>query len=156
MSDPLERLQAYAINHALHLESKLGYGKDGTVFLSSAHTAVKVFVSQIPFDRELACYLRLHELEIDEIAGLAVPKMIEFDDTLLVIEMSIVRPPYILDFASAHLDYPPDFPQDVLDIWEQDRLEEFGSNWSRVKIILQIFESHGIYLTDIHPRNIAF
>ena len=40
-----------------------------------------------------------------------------FDESLLVIEMSIVRPPFLLDFAAATLDVEPDFPEGTLDDW---------------------------------------
>jgi len=35
---------------------------------------------------------------------------VRFADDLLAIEMTIVTPPFILDFAGAYLDPAPDFP----------------------------------------------
>jgi hypothetical protein len=71
--------------------------------------------------------------------------------------MSIVRPPFVLDFADARLDEPAaDFSEEVLAQWEEDRAEIFGEKWVEIKRILAELEMLGIYLGDINPRNISF
>lgn len=41
-----------------------------------------------------------------------VPAMLDHDDELSAIEMEIVFPPFIVDFASARLDVPSDLIED--------------------------------------------
>jgi hypothetical protein len=148
---------AYATQRGLSLKRSLGFGKDGWVYATNLFTAIKVYRSTSLFQAERDCYLRLQELNVVEVLGHAVPAFVAADDHLLALEMTLVQPPYILDFASARLDFPPDFPDDVLAQWELDRQDEFGPRWPHVKFIIHIFEQNfGIYLLDIHPRNITF
>jgi hypothetical protein len=44
---------------------------------------------------------------IVDVAGFAVPQLIHHDDRLWVVEMGIVSPPFVLDFAGAYLDLRP-------------------------------------------------
>lgn len=79
------------------------------------------------------------------------------DDDLLVIEMSLVKPPFLLDFASVHLDRAPDFSADAIEIWNQEKAEMFGPRWAEVREVLRVLkEKHGIYLSDVKIGNIAF
>jgi hypothetical protein len=161
MSNPSDsqrhRVIQYANARQLILEDSLGYGKDGIVFSSNRGVAVKVYSSQSAFEAERDCYFRLAEHQVIEVLGHNVPQMIAWSNSLLVIEMTIVKPPYILDFASARLDATPDFSPEVMEQWEHDRFEEFGNNWGHVQVIMQIMrETYGIYLLDVHPRNITF
>ncbi len=59
--------------------------------------------------RERDCYRHLKSLAISNIEGFAIPRLIDSDDELLVVEMDIVSPPFLLDFAKAYLEGPPDF-----------------------------------------------
>ena len=70
--------------------------------------------------------------------------------------MTIVRPPFLLDFADARLDGPSDFSDDVLQQWEEEKAEIFGERWPEVTQILEALEALGVYLRDINPRNIFF
>jgi len=71
--------------------------------------------------------------------------------------MTLVQPPFLLDFASAYLDNDgPDFPSEVMDEWLARKSEEFGPNWGRVPGVLAALHRLGIVLTDIHPGNIDF
>ena len=136
---------------------QLGYGKDGSVFATSVPTAVKVFFRRDVYARELACYQRLAEHEVEEIRGHAVPRLLGWDDELFVVEMEIVSRPYLLDFADAHLDSAPDFPEEVLEQWHADKAEEFGERWDDVQRVLAILRGHyGIHLLDVNPGNITF
>jgi hypothetical protein len=153
-----QRAHAYANARNIQLEHVLGAGKDGIVFSTSVRTAVKAFGRDYLFRRELACYQRFQEMEIREVLGHSVPQLRDSDSDYLIVEMSIVQPPYLLDFASTHLDIPPpDFSQEVMDEWKTAKQEEFGSNWGKVQLILKVLEDQfGIYLLDVHPGNIAF
>jgi hypothetical protein len=86
--------------------------------LLAGKTAIKAHREIEPFRRELAAYLRLQEAQISEILGFNVPQLLRSDETLRVIEMSIVMRPFVLDFAGAYLDAPPDFPDETWKEWE--------------------------------------
>jgi len=95
--------------------------------------------------------------QVNDILGFAVPELICDDDTLWVIEMEIASPPFVLDFAGAYLDHRPDFPDDVLEEWEAEKLEQFGEErWEIVQSIMAAFRRFGIYLADVKPGNITF
>ena len=88
--------------------------------------------------------------------GFNIPELVGFEDELRVIEMTIVKRPFVLDFAGAHLDIRPEFPEDVWTDWEADKREQFEGRWPAVQALLGEFEAIGIYLLDISPSNIAF
>ena len=71
-------------------------------------------------------------------------------------EMTILERPFVLDFAGAHLDVRPDFPEEIWEDWEADKREQFEARWTMVQKILDAFEELGIYLLDVSPGNIAF
>jgi hypothetical protein len=85
-----------------------------------------------------------------------VPQLLRIDQEFRAIEMTIVRPPFLLDFADAVLDEPPDFSEDVLRQWEEDKAEIFGERWPEVTRILAALQTFGVYLLDINPGNISF
>lgn len=70
--------------------------------------------------------------------------------------MTIVKRPFVLDFAGAYLDARPEFPEDVWADWEAGKREQFEAHWPVVQAILDAFEELGIYLLDVSPGNIAF
>ena len=70
--------------------------------------------------------------------------------------MTIVRSPFLLDFADALLDEAPDFSEDVLRQWEEDKAEIFDEKWPEVTRVLTALQAFGIHLRDINPRNICF
>lgn len=100
-------------------------------------------------------YLRLKEHQVREVAGFAVPMLLDFDDALLVIEMEVVQPPYMLDFAGAYLDESPPFESEEIAEWQASCAEVFEADWPRVKRAYYAFQRDGITLNDLHPRNIA-
>ena len=71
-----------------------------------------------------------------------------------VLEMSIVKPPFLLDFASTYLDQPPDYPAEVIEEWQREKAELFEELCSDVQVVLFELEKLGIYLRDVHPGNI--
>jgi hypothetical protein len=70
--------------------------------------------------------------------------------------MTMVSPPFLLDFAGAYLDWTPDFSDEALADWRADKLEQFGARWHEVELILGALQSYGIYMIDVHPGNLAF
>jgi hypothetical protein len=151
------RASVYANRRRLQIEQRLGFGKDGSVFQTSLSTAIKVFARRDSYARELACYRRLASHEVEEVHGHVVPRLIASDDELLVIEMEIVAPPFLLDFADAWLDTAPDFPAEVMEQWHEEKSEQFGSQWAAVQVVLAQLRGHyGIHLLDVNPGNITF
>jgi hypothetical protein len=106
--------------------------------------------------REKRAYQRLGIRAVTTVLGFNVPQLVGFDDGLRVLEMTIVKRPFVLDFASAHLDTRPEFPADVWADWEADKREQFEGRWPAVQEVLAAFEELGIFLLDVSPGNIAF
>jgi hypothetical protein len=155
--DMKERASDYASRRGITLMRQLGYGRDGTIFSTSLATAIKVHFERGPYERELACYHRLSEHHVMDVRGHRVPQLISWDDELLVIEMSVVAPPFLLDFASASLDTAPDFSAEVMEEWDDEKREQFGCRWEEVQLILAFVRGHyGIHLLDVNPGNIKF
>jgi hypothetical protein len=67
-------------------------------------TALKIHENALPFVRERDAYVRLQSFEIRMIEGHHVPQLVNFDDELLAIEMSVVARPFVLDLGGAYLD----------------------------------------------------
>jgi hypothetical protein len=135
----LRRAQQYAQRNRLGIVKELGFGVHGIVLSaenqisiesSPFRSAVKVHEREAYYLRERDIYLRLKKLGIREICACAVPELIEYDDDLLIIEMSVVTPPYVLDFAGAYLDWKPDFSEEVMADWRADKQEQFGKRWA--------------------------
>lgn len=151
----------YAARHQLELAETLGSGKDGIVLVAKhkakpADVAIKVLRFDDPYLREKQAYQRLGTMGVNTVLGFNVPQLVGFDDALRVLEMTIVKRPFVLDFAGAYLDVRPDFPADVWADWEAEKREQFEGLWPRVEKVLVAFEEMGIYLLDVSPSNIAF
>jgi hypothetical protein len=106
--------------------------------------------------RERLAYERLKAAQVSNVLGFRVPQLIGADDDLRVIEMTIVARPFVLDFAAAHLDVRPHFPEEIWADWEAEKREQFEARWPTVQKVLDAFEELGIYLLDVSPGNIAF
>lgn len=135
----------------------VGGGKDGSVYKTSRRSAVKLIRDKSVYAKELAAYRILREHRVDAINQFDVPKLMSFHDDLLAIEMSIVNPPFIVDFASAILD--EDWREDPqLEEQLHERVTElFDDRASDVFFALERLASlHGIHLLDAHPANIKF
>ncbi len=135
----------------------LGSGAEGFVFPSPSATAIKVFTYREKFDRELAVYRHLLEHGVIDIRGFALPKLLNFDSNLLVVEMTLVQPPYLLDFAQSTLDQPLDFPEG-LDEWWERVAQDFGPESFPIvqDLFYELQHKYGIYYYDLAPRNINF
>jgi hypothetical protein len=162
MSDiALANAAAYCALHGLQLVERLGFGIHGTVHVAQRHgkqdqSAVKALHSAEFYFRERAVYERLRDTRVTDVLGFHVPQLVRFDDNLLVIEMTIVTRPFVLDFASAFLDRRPDFSEEIWTQWEAEKREQFGERWIKVRAVLAALEEIGIYLTDVTPGNVAF
>ena len=156
-----QHAQAYASRHNLRLAERLGHGIHGIVYAAErnaepGNVAIKVHRSRDVHERERDVYLRLKEAGVDEILGFNVPKLIGSDDELLVIEMSIVSRPFVLDFAGAYLDQAPKFSDEIWSEWENEKRDQFESHWPKVQAVRNALEALDIYMVDVSPSNIAF
>jgi hypothetical protein len=159
----IQHAQAYATEHRLCLAERLGFGIHGLIFRAEGNpekgnvaTAIKAHRLQEPFSRELAVYQRLKEVGVTKIQGFNVPQLLEHDDELWIIEMSIVTRPFVLDFAGAYLDVPPEFPDETWAEWEAEKLGQFDFRWPKVRKILAALMHMDIHMIDVSPGNIAF
>ena len=151
----------YAVRHQLEIAESPGSGKDGIVLIAKrkgkpAESAIKVLRWTEAFEREKRVYERLKKEAVASVLGFNVPQLLGYDDELLVIEMTIVKRPFVLDFAGAYLDTRPEFPEGVLADWEAEKREQFEERWPVVQRVMDAFENLGIYLLDVTPGNIAF
>jgi hypothetical protein len=161
--DIVRRAKDYAQRYGRTLGEEIGFGVHGTVFVIESQTesgeiesAIKVHERSEPYRRERDVYLRLQKHGVTEIRGCRVPRLVRFDDELSVIEMSVVTRPFVLDFAGAQLDRPPQFPEEVLADWIAEKQEQFGARWPEVQAILRALQIYGIYMEDVTPGNISF
>lgn len=155
-NEAVAHAQTYAANRGLQLRQELGRGYDGIVFATDRQTAIKSLRYERLFQRERDVYLRLRQHGIIEIHGCNVPQLVDWDETLWVVETEIVKPPFVLDFAGAYLDEKPDFPKSVMARWQREKRQQFGANWDRVQSIMANLRRYGIYLADVKPGNISF
>ena len=157
--DETEMAEAYALLRGFQLTGQLGAGMNGRVWAvtgkdNTVEWALKIQDAQ-GFRLERACYERLGELGVTEVAGFNIPVLIHAEERWQAIEMSIVDRPFILDFAQAYLDAPPEFPEEVwqecLETWEN----RYEDDWPVVKQALRELRLLGIYYLDVHRGNIA-
>ncbi|MCE9545327.1 MAG: type IV conjugative transfer system protein TraE [Planctomycetia bacterium] len=134
----------------------MGFGQDGYLWATEQTTAVKVFARQGNYDRELGCYQRLSEHNITAIGNFRVPRFVGCNDELMIVEMSIVSPPFLLDFGKAYLDQRPDYSPETIEYWEAEVKELFGDRIGEVKAALRALAAIGIYYYDAKLGNIKF
>lgn len=155
--DAIERAKRYAERKSIKLPFPvpLGGGIDGTVYATDRTTAVKVFKNFANYSRELRAYQRLQERGIHFIDGISVPALIDFDDDLLIVEMDIVQPPYLLDFGKAYTDEPTPFDEEQLAAYQVSLRDFFRKDdLPRVRKIYRILAGMGIIYLDAKPQNI--
>ena len=138
------------------ISKELGHGFDGYVFPTSSNSAIKVFESDTRYRKELATYERLREHNVFDVLGFAIPRLLDSDDTLLVIEMTIVHAPFLLDFSHATLDEPFDFTDEALADWWREREELFEDRFPVAQEVFYALQAYGIYYYDLAPRNMDF
>jgi hypothetical protein len=152
---------AYAARYELRLGKRLGFGIHGSVHvvehkIKGDKSAIKSHRATEFYLRERAVYERLTGAGVSDILGFHVPQFIRADDDLQVIEMTIVTRPFVLDFAGAYVDAPPEFSEDIWAEWEAEKREQFGARWAAVRAVMSALEDLGIHLVDVSPSNIAF
>ena len=157
----MQNAVAYAARHRLQLAERLGFGIHGIIHVAGnkadgGRTAVKAHREREPYVRERAAYERLQEVGVTQLLGFNVPQLIRADDELHVIEMTIVTRPFVLDFAGAYLDQPPDFPDEIWEEWEAEKRDQFDFRWPTVQRVLATLEQLDIHMVDVSPSNIAF
>lgn len=150
------RIAEYAALRGRQLVEQLGYGYDGIVYSTDCQSAIKGLRYQELYERERDVYLRLQSRNVQSVCGCKVPQFIDGDDNLWVVEMQIVSPPFVLDFAGAYLDKKPDFPANVMRRWMREKVSQFGDDWPRVQSIMAELARHGVHLADVKPGNITF
>src|SRR5947208_9075576 len=115
MSSPdklLGAAQEYARLRDIEVAGRLGQGKDGSVWHTSRLSALKIHEQEESYRHELAAYMRLRDLSITKVADFNVPSLLDSDERLLALEIDVVYPPFIVDFASARLDFDPELIED--------------------------------------------
>ena len=157
----MPNVRAYATERQLQIAERLGSGKDGIVLVGKsmadpARVAIKAHRFTELYLREKAVYQRLEKMAVITVLGFNVPQLLAAHDALHVLEMTIVKRPFVLDFAGAYLDKRPEFTDEVWADWEAEKREQFETRWPEVQRVLDAFEELGIYLLDVSPSNIAF
>ena len=115
---------SFAKEHGFELIERLGFGQDGTVYLTSIGTAVKVFAEERLFEAEWEAYLLIEEAGLDEVAGHAIPNLRRTDFSRWILHLGLVTPPFVLDFARVSLHersetkWPPDVWAERMAAWE--------------------------------------
>lgn len=152
---PLDRAALYAGSRNLTIQPEpLGGGFDGLVLATDQGTAIKTLNNAQLYRQELAVYRHLKEKLVTNVHGFQVPTLVANDDALSVIEMTIVSPPFVVDFACARLHMRNDFGDEIIAEWRREKQEIFESDWPRVNRLIWAFEQLGVFLSDVHPRNV--
>jgi len=102
------KLSIFCKANNLGLEKCLGQGIQGIVYSTNINSALKIHTSEEAYNREKLSYLRLKERNINKIRNFVIPRYKSSNDELLILEISIVTPPFILDFGSAYIDQEPE------------------------------------------------
>ena len=156
----LEKSQQYEAKYNVRFTDALGNGKDGKVLKTSDGQAVKFFDDAAVYRRELRAYQILLRHHITQLNNFQIPELTRSDDNLLAIEMTIVAPPFLLDFASAYTQAEYDrfaFTQEILDERESHWSEIFADDWPIVQTTAQAFKTAtGLILLDLSLNNIRF
>lgn len=159
--DIIEKAEAYVARRDCRLAGRLGFGIYGIVYAieGNAHpgvAALKTHYAEEPYLREKQVYERLREVGVMEVRGFRVSQLIAFDDELLALEMTVVKPPWVLDFAGADLDFAPEFSDEIREEWTRKNEEQFGAHWPTAQMIMGELKDLGIHMLDPSPSNIRF
>ena len=156
-SDATGPVTAYAASRNISIASEepLGAGQDGTVWLTSRETAIKALNRERNYLNERDSYRLLTERSIDRIGIFDVPKLVDTDDELWIVEMGVVSPPYFLDFGKAYVNRSPPYTSEQLaeSLYESEQLFE-PADWPLVEAAVLDLKLSGIHYLDIKPANI--
>jgi hypothetical protein len=152
-----QKVEQYGQHRGIRILEYLGGGTDGHVWHSGRDTAVKAFHREKNYLMELQCYQRLREHNVVKIEQFAVPRLVWHDIDLLVIEMSMVSPPCLIDFSKAYLDGEPHHTPEVLADAAQNQRYIWGDRYAEVMSLIGTLKyKYGIYHQDPNARNIWF
>lgn len=149
----LDRRNTYCSRHNVVIQfDEPDWGLDAYLWRTNTETIVKVHWYHDRFQKELATYQRLVERKIARLKGFEFPQLVDYDEELHILELSIVSPPYILDFVEVGIGKrPPNFDLDRI---ETQQSKQFGKDWPDVKRLLEALMQIGIYYDDVHNKNI--
>jgi hypothetical protein len=151
-----QRCLAYCQQAGFTVEELRGYGVDGYVWQATNDHILKVFRPErdAEFNQELAVYERLQDRETHRLQGFNIPHLLNYRSDLLVLELSYVQPPFVLDFANATLGAPPaGFDPESPD-WIREKRALYGPRWPDVVRLLDALRHIGIHYPDVHLGNI--
>lgn len=87
-----------------------------------------------------------------------VPQLVRNDDELLAIEITVVTPPFLLDFASTYTDDELEWLGFTPEVWAEREVywaEVFGERWPDAAAVRAAFHrTTGLHLLDPSPNNI--
>lgn len=124
---------------------------DGFVWRTSRISALKIHRFRSGYRQERDVYLRLHSLH--RLAGFNIPLLLDYDDSCLALELSLVDRPFVLDFAQASLDVSPAEFDDPA--WLKEKTRIYGRDWPDVQRLLNALRQYGIFFRDVDPLNIS-
>ncbi|MBX2850826.1 MAG: hypothetical protein KTR15_03660 [Phycisphaeraceae bacterium] len=149
--------QQYLSSRDAEVVDRCGYGKEGVVFKSSRGTAVKVHSSPDTFRNEYLAYRRLAETKTEVVRGFSVPRPINANGELQIIEMGIVEPPFLLDFGTSLTDIKPDFTAEVWEDWWGRVQENFEEHFAEAEAVFYYLQRKlNIWHLDLRPSNLRF
>jgi hypothetical protein len=157
MSDSERELRAslYTGENDRTILKKLGDGTDGSVWQTTISTAIKACEDLPRYSTERDCYRLFLEKGVTQICGYSIPGLVGYSDELMVIEIEMVQPPYILDFGKASLyRLPPHYTdEDIAELYAERKLL-FDDEWPTIRSILARLRGYGVYHLDPRPHNI--
>ncbi|MBV8176741.1 MAG: hypothetical protein JO151_19565, partial [Verrucomicrobia bacterium] len=107
MDEDLIRVgKAYAARYSLTISKRLGSGIHGIVFVAKSklrpgRSALKLHRDSTAYEQEKLVYERLRQRSLHRVLDFHLPTLVRSDDEFLAIEMTIVKPPFVLGFAGA-------------------------------------------------------
>ena len=121
----------------------LGWGVSGFVFLSpDLQTAIKVHH-----------YPEVRQHRITSLHGLVIPKLRNYDSARRLIQIDVVSPPYLLDFAGVRYT-DPEFSEDTMRDIHATIEERFGNNAHIAYAVYHSLKKIGIYYLDLRQSNL--
>lgn len=154
-SDRELRARLYTGEQSRTILKPLGSGTDGSVWQTTVATAVKACEDFARYSTERDCYRLLLDKGVTEILGYAIPRLIGYSNEHMVIEIDLVKPPYILDFGKASLHgWPSHYTAEQIADFFAERELLFDDQWPTVRSILARLRMYGVYHLDPRPYNI--
>ena len=151
-ADVEQRRTAYCESRGIQTQDLIGYGLDGFVWKTNRASVIKVCRHANLFERELVVYQRLSQRGLHQLQGFRIPSLLDQDAEQWVLELSLISPPFILDFAAASLGKQP--AEMESSEWLAEKRRMFGADWADVQRLLDSLRLYGIHFPDVHLGNI--